>query len=97
VKDCAAGIQLVHMARRLTHRVYNVGAGRATTNGELLAAVNRTGPGPHFSLPADAEAPGARNAYMDISLIREDTGYEPEYDVESGVADYVEWLQLNPQ
>jgi nucleoside-diphosphate-sugar epimerase len=34
---------------------------------------------------------------MDISLIREDTGYEPEYDVESGVADYVEWLQLNPQ
>jgi len=26
-------------------------------------------------------------------VIRQDTGYEPEYDVERAVADYVGWLK----
>lgn len=88
---------MANLPSRLCHAAVRGQAGRATTNGELLAAVNKTGPRPDFPLLKDAELSDAESAYMDISRIREDTGYEPEYDVESGVADYVEWLQLNPQ
>jgi len=97
VKDCAAGIQLVHMSGRLPHRTFNVGAGRATTNGEMVAAVEKACPRFCVSLRSDPEPPDAGRGYMDISRIRGETGYEPAYDVESGVADYVEWLRLNPQ
>ena len=30
---------------------------------------------------------------MDISRIKADTGYTPRYTVETGVQDYVAWLQ----
>src|SRR5215471_6970184 len=41
VKDCAQGIQLLTLTETLPHNIYNVGSGRATTNGELLAAVKK--------------------------------------------------------
>jgi UDP-glucose 4-epimerase len=30
---------------------------------------------------------------MDITRLREDTGFRPEYDVEQAVPDYVNWLR----
>ena len=98
VKDCAAGIQLVHMTGHLAHRTFNIGGGGATTNGQLVAAVEKACPGFSVSIPrSDSEPHDSQSGYMDISRIREETGFQPVYDVESGVADYVQWLQLNPQ
>ena len=38
--------------------------------------------------------PGARtNAYLDISRIRQEFGFEPAYSVTEGVADYFDWLR----
>jgi UDP-glucose 4-epimerase len=97
VRDCAAGIQLVHQSERLQHTTYNIGAGRATTYAELAAAVNAAVPGANIELPPGA-SPTARPApYLDITRAREDAGYEPAYDIVRGVADYVAWLRHNPQ
>jgi len=35
--------------------------------------------------------------YLDLSRSREDLGYEPEYSLERGVAEYIEWLRSHPQ
>ncbi len=97
VKDCARGIQLLHQAGRLNHRVYNVGAGKATRNGDLAAAVNAAVPGAGVSLPP-GQGPQARSgAFMDIGRIRADSGYEPEYDVRRAIADYTAWLRKHPE
>ena len=97
VRDCAAGIQLVHQSSRLQHTVYNIGAGRASTYGELAEAVNAACPGAHFELPPGS-APNARQSpYLDISRAQEDAGYVPAYDIARGVADYIAWLRDNPQ
>jgi len=42
-----------------------------------------------------SEAPGAGGEvpYLDLTWIREDTGYEPAFSTESGIADYIAWLQ----
>ncbi len=96
-KDCAAAIQLVQTAGKLPHRIYNVGGGRAVSNGELASAVNKAVPGAKIALPPGRSAPPKPNNYMDLSRIRRDAGYEPRYDVERGVAEYIAWLRDNPR
>lgn len=95
VKDCAAGIQLVHMAAGLRHTTYNIGSGRATTYGELAEAVNAAVPGAGIELPPGG---GGRTApFMDITRACEDAAYEPAFDIARGVRDYVAWLRDNPR
>jgi UDP-glucose 4-epimerase len=95
VKDCAAGIQLVHMSSRLRHTTYNIGAGRAFSYRQVAEAINAAMPSASMELPAGG---GARTQpFMDIARAREDAGYEPEYDITRGMADYLEWLRCNPQ
>lgn len=97
VKDCAQGIQKVHMATNLPHKIYNIGSGRATTNGDLADAVNKAVPGANIKLPEGSSGRTSEGTYCDLTQIRADVGYEPEYDVYKGVADYVQWLRTNPQ
>jgi UDP-glucose 4-epimerase len=97
VKDCAQGIQKIHMTGELPHRIYNIGSGRATQNAELAAAVNKAVPGANITLPDGASGRSGPNSYCDISQTASDTGYKPEYTIESGVADYADWLRNNPE
>ena len=43
--------------------------------------------------------PGHRpkNGYMDITRIKEELGYKPEYDVYRGVEEYIQWLRKYPE
>jgi UDP-glucose 4-epimerase len=97
VKDCAQGIQKVHMAAELPHNIYNIGSGRASTNGELADAVNKAVPGANIKLPEGASGRAGADRYLDLEQISADVGYKPEYDVYKGVADYAEWLRHNEQ
>src|SRR5262249_30227989 len=93
VKDCAQGIQLLTLAEQLRHKIYNVGSGRATTNGELLAAGKQAMPTCTLEIRAGRSPRWRQDVYMDISRIKADTGYEPKYTVETGVQDYAAWLR----
>lgn len=92
VRDCAAGIRLLHRADGLRHRVYNVGAGLPVANRQLAAAVARAVPTAAIELPPGGEAGG----WMDVSRLAVETGYAPAFDVERGVADYLAWLRSHP-
>jgi UDP-glucose 4-epimerase len=93
VKDCAQGIQLLTLTEKLPHSIYNVGSGRATTNGELLAAVKQAVPTCIMEIKEGRSPRWRQDVYMDISRIKADTGYAPRYTVATGVQDYVAWLQ----
>jgi UDP-glucose 4-epimerase len=42
----------------------------------------------------DGKGPRYReNAYMDISRLSGELGYKPKYTPESGMADYIAWLE----
>jgi len=97
VKDCAAGVQLLQTAEKLNHTVYNIGAGRFTSQGEVAAAVRCVIPEAVTPL-RPGRGPGTRpNAYLDIALAREDVGYEPAWDLDRAIADYLDWLRHNPE
>jgi UDP-glucose 4-epimerase len=97
VKDCAAGIQLLHMAEKLLHRSYNIGGGKAVSNRELAGAVRKAVPDAQAPLEKGRGPRAKDDNWMDLSRISADVGYTPAYDVERGVADYVQWLRLNSQ
>lgn len=98
VEDVARGIQMVHTASRLPHRVYNIASGRASSNKDAVAAVRKAVPGARCEALKPGRTPGgAQNPATDLSRIKTDVGYEPAHTLESGIAAYVEWLRRNPQ
>lgn len=98
VKDVARGIQMVHTAESLRHRVYNIGSGRATSNRDILEAVRRAVPGARCAALKPGRSPSAAtNPATDLSRIRTELGYEPQHTTETGVAAYIDWLRKNPQ
>jgi UDP-glucose 4-epimerase len=89
VKDCGRAIALLQTAPTLNHTTYNVGTGRSITNREVAAAIGRVLPGAQIALTDG----GNEQAYLDVTRLRQDTGFEPAYDLDRGIADYAEWLR----
>ncbi|WP_027345315.1 NAD-dependent epimerase/dehydratase family protein [Hamadaea tsunoensis] len=83
-RDCGRALAGLVRADRLRHRAYNVGSGRSTTNGEVAALLGVT-------LPAG----GAAAAPLDVTRLRADTGFVPEWSLERAVTDYRDWLSAH--
>jgi UDP-glucose 4-epimerase len=93
VKDCGRAIALLMTAERLNHRIYNVSSGRLVRYSEVAAAISAAVPGADITLPAGRNPGRPPDNYLDITRLREDTGFQPEYDVERAVPHYVDWLR----
>jgi UDP-glucose 4-epimerase len=95
-KDSARGIYLATMVKNLDNRVFNIGTGIGVTLKDVAAilrkhlpnAVIDVGPGLNF-----LGSPYPMHGVYDISRARKELGYQPEYDLERGIADYLESLQ----
>jgi UDP-glucose 4-epimerase len=92
VRDCGRAIALLMLAERLNHRVYNLSGGRLVRYSEVVDAINAAVPGANITLPEGRNPDRPIANYLDITRLREDTGFRPEYDVEHAVPDYVDWL-----
>jgi UDP-glucose 4-epimerase len=97
IKDCARAIQMLTMARNLPSRAYNIGGGRAVTHRELADAVKRVYPDAQIDLPPGKPPHGRSYVGMDISLIKQDIGWDPQYDINRGVAEWIDWLKDHPE
>jgi len=96
-KDSARGIYLATIAKAPKSRVYNIGTGVGVTLNDFAAAVRKQipnadikiGPGLNFlGMPYPA------TSVYDISRARAELGYEPHYDLEKGIADYLAMLKV---
>ena len=93
VKDCGRAIALLMLAERLNHGTYNVSTGRLVRYDEVAAAINAAVPGANIALPEGRNPSRPPDNYLDITRLREDTGFRPEFDVERAVPDYADWLR----
>ena len=94
VKDGATAIARLQLAPRLSHRTYNIASGKVLTNRDVAAAVRKLVPDARVELPEGRSPAGSgQGICLDISRLREDTGYQPAYDTERAVADYIAWLR----
>jgi UDP-glucose 4-epimerase len=95
VGDVARAIRAALTARELSRWIFNIGTGEASTPRDFLDAAARLFPEHRVELgPGPSNlAPGRRTySLFDIGAARRELGYEPAYDVELGVRDYVETL-----
>lgn len=91
VKDIARATLMVHDAPKLKHRQYNVTSGVFHRLPELIEHVSRIAGRP----VAVNIGPGKimpRGPSLDSSRLREELGFAPEYDLERGVREYLEWI-----
>jgi UDP-glucose 4-epimerase len=93
VRDCADAIVRVHTAPSLPNRVYNIGSGRETTHQEVVDAIRAVVPDSRLELEP-GRSPGARpDPYLDISRLKDDLGWQPQWGLERAIPDYMEWLK----
>jgi UDP-glucose 4-epimerase len=97
IKDLARAIALLHTADKLSHKVYNIGTGKTTSNRDVVDAVKRAVPGFNVTLPP-GRFPFPPLPTMDVKRLHADTDFTPKYDTQSAIQDYVDWLKAgNPK
>lgn len=94
VKDTGRALALLQLADTLRHSTYNVASGRATSNAEIISALTSVEPAFAYELPSAGDRPVS---WLDITRLREDTGFEPRYDTVAAAADYIAWLRAGHQ
>ena len=96
VKDCSRGIQLLHKAGSLSHRTYNVSTDQAVTNRRIVDAIQKEIPSFEFQFAPGTSPRNRPSPNFDLTRLREDTGFDPEYDIDKAVAEYIGWLRSHP-
>lgn len=98
VDDVVRGILAVLDKDAHPFDVYNIGSGQAPTLREIVTILQELVPGAELSVgPGNylhAERyPAVAKGALDISRAREVLGYAPQFDIRTGLADYVEALR----
>jgi len=97
-RDIANGIVLACFAENPEHRIFNIGTGKGETLQHMIEILNKIfgevpitiGPGLNY---LDRPVKDLRFSVFNIDRARKELGYSPQYDLEAGVKDYIEWMK----
>lgn len=105
VKDIAQGLILAYEAKKPNHLIYNMSFGELRDIGQVVQVLRKIfhdrkieiGPGLWGDFISEATFQGkvyklALRQALDIGRARSDLGYNPEFDIDKGLPDYVAWL-----
>ncbi len=96
VGDVARAILFALRAEGLKQWVFNIGSGKGSTPREFGRVLKDMFPESDLEIgPGQSRLGKAKQSYciFDIAAAREQLGYEPAYDAEKGVRDYVETIK----
>ena len=90
--DAAKGIALVHLAEAPKHNIYNVGETEHDLS-EFAQVVREVIPDAEIRLGMGKPERTTVRAPLDITRIKEETGYVPNYDLKRGIRSYINWVR----
>ena len=97
VTDTATGICEVLDAPALSHEVYNITAGRRVSLGDVIDVLQEIRPSlVILDDPSKVYGnlyPGYVRGILDGSRLRDDLGFNPAFDLASGIGDYLHWRE----
>ncbi|MFF3573815.1 NAD-dependent epimerase/dehydratase family protein [Nocardia jiangxiensis] len=97
VKDVGRAIATVHLEAKPRHKIYNIGAGEVLTNARILAAAQKAVPDFHCELAELADgAEMPLSMVVDTTRLREEFSFSPRYSVDDAIAEYIDWLRVQP-
>lgn len=91
VKDIAQGLCLMTHAASLPHQAYNLGTGVAATIEDIQRGLRKILGDVRFAREVSSRPRPA----LDISRARNELGYEPKFDVEAGLRDFISEMKLS--
>ena len=94
VEDVARAMRIACFADNPPSRAYNIAGGRAWTNDDLARAIRKALPQLAFEIGKNPDPTGhhRQRDILDITLVRDELGFVPEYDLEQGIRATGEWL-----
>jgi UDP-glucose 4-epimerase len=94
VKDCGRGIALLMTADKLNFNTYNIASGQVTTSGQFVSAIQKVIPSFKGDFLKEGASPTSRgNSSADLTRIKSDVGYEPQFLVDKAIPDYINWIR----
>ncbi len=81
---------------RLRYPIYNLGSGTNVTVREVLEAIVKEWPGTEVRVTPDAVDnpnldPARIRGPLEVVRLRDELGFQPRFDIRSGIARYAEW------
>jgi UDP-glucose 4-epimerase len=95
-KDSANGIYLATIAGKLKNRLFNIGTGTGVTLKDFAAVIRKRIPNAQMDIGDGLNFygfPYPATGVYDITRAKVELGYQPEYDLERGIADYLAALK----
>lgn len=97
VRDCARAHALIHCAEKPAHDLYNIGLGQHLTFGDVARTLEKITPSARIELVRGVATITKTEfdieACLDLTRIREEFGYVPEYDLEKGLSALSAWVR----
>jgi UDP-glucose 4-epimerase len=103
-RDCARALAMIHLAQKPRHAIYNIGSGKFTKFSDIARTLEKIFPGSVLKLGKGEFATANAIDYvpkteydietcLDISRIKEEFGFVPDYDLEKGLSALVTWVR----
>jgi nucleoside-diphosphate-sugar epimerase len=93
VKDCAEAVYLALEAKHLEHKVFNLASGKSISLQEFVKIVKKFIPNASIELGPGLLPNEPLRGTIDNTRIKKILGWEPQYDIEHGIKEYIEWLK----
>lgn len=92
VKDCARAIGLVHLAKKPQFIIYNAGD-KYVTYGEMAEMVKKIINDAEINLGPGKKEKINEPIYLNMDRLNKEFKFLPEFDLENGIKDYIQWLR----
>lgn len=93
-RDVAQAVVRAVRVDAVTHRVFNIGTGKASSLPFAAEVIRRRYPDAEIQIgPGPDYGASGRYCVFDIGRARAELGYEPAYDHEAGINDYLDRLE----
>ena len=92
IEDAARGTVLLYQAKALRHHIFNIATGIPNSVGKVAELAQKCSP---FQVKVELGAGELmqRAEALDISRAKEELGFEPQDDIETGIQKYADWMK----
>lgn len=97
VEDAAQALVKAALIDRIRHPIYNISEGKLTWFSQLIDILHRAYPNQRINIkePVEQDPYDERSHPYDLSLLKNDLGFEVNYPIEKALLHYVDWLKRN--
>ncbi len=97
LKDLANAVILASICEKPKHKIFNIGTDEYFSIKEIADLIKTFIPSAHIDIVASNETTLPEVRGLDYQRAQEELNYKPQYTMESGLKDYIEWVKSNPQ